>query len=41
MDQAGTANGKPYTGKRIVFTDTYVRRGGRWRCVAGQSTLTH
>ena len=26
------------SGKRLVFTDTYVRLGGRWQCVAGQST---
>ena len=38
MDQAGTSNGVAFGGKRLVFTDTYVRRGGRWQCVAGQST---
>ena len=38
MDQAGTSHGVPFSGKRLVFTDTYVRRGGRWQCVAGQST---
>jgi hypothetical protein len=39
MDQAGSSNGVPYTGKRIIFTDTYVRQGGRWKCVASQSTV--
>lgn len=38
MHQAGISNGVPFSGKRLVFTDTYVRRGGRWQCVAGQST---
>jgi hypothetical protein len=40
MDQAVTSNGVPYSGKRIIFTDTYIRQGGRWKCVAGQSTVT-
>ena len=38
MDHAGTSNGVLFRGKRLVFTDTYVRRDGRWQCVAGQST---
>ena len=40
MEQAGFSHGVPYSGKHIIFTDTYIRQKGRWRCVASQSTLT-
>jgi ketosteroid isomerase-like protein len=33
-----TKNGKPYT-FRERFTDTWVRRGDNWVCVASESTL--
>jgi ketosteroid isomerase-like protein len=36
--EAGTKSGKPYS-RRGRFTDTWVRRGGSWLCVATQSTL--
>ena len=34
----GVKNGTPYE-RRERFTDTWVYEGGRWMCVAGQSTL--
>jgi ketosteroid isomerase-like protein len=36
--ESGVKNGKPYAA-RARFTDTWVRRGGSWLCVASQSTL--
>jgi hypothetical protein len=34
----GTKNGRPYT-LRERFTDTWIRRGDSWVCVASESTL--
>jgi ketosteroid isomerase-like protein len=34
----GTAKGKPIDG-RSQWTDTWLRRGGQWQCVASQSTF--
>jgi len=34
----GVKNGRPYM-RRGRFTDTLVYKGGRWTCVAGQTTL--
>jgi ketosteroid isomerase-like protein len=34
----GLKNGKPYT-LRERFTDTWIRRGDNWVCVASESTL--
>ena len=34
----GVKNGKPYT-IRERFTDTWIRRGDTWVCVASESTL--
>lgn len=36
--ETGTNKGKAYT-IRSRFTDTWIRRGGVWQCVASQSTL--
>ncbi|MGO9088312.1 MAG: nuclear transport factor 2 family protein [Candidatus Sulfotelmatobacter sp.] len=36
--ETGAKAGKPYL-HRERFTDTWVRRGGSWLCVASQSTL--
>jgi len=36
--ETGAKSGKPYL-HRERFTDTWVLRGGRWLCVASQSTL--
>jgi|SRR5579859_6325328 len=36
--ETGTTKGKPYT-RRARFTDSWVKRDGKWKCVASQSTL--
>lgn len=36
--EKGTLNGKPYV-HRGRFTDTWVRQGSSWMCVASHSTL--
>jgi ketosteroid isomerase-like protein len=36
--EEGVKNGKPYV-MRQRFTDTWIRRGDSWTCVASQSTL--
>jgi ketosteroid isomerase-like protein len=36
--ETGTSKGKPYT-RRARFTDTWIKQGGQWKCVASQSTL--
>jgi len=36
--ETGAKGGKPYL-HRERFTDTWVRQGGSWLCVASQSTL--
>jgi ketosteroid isomerase-like protein len=36
--ETGTRNGKPYA-VLIRFTDTWIRRGESWMCVASHSTL--
>lgn len=36
--ESGTNKGKPYV-VRSRYTDTWIRRGGIWQCVASQSTL--
>jgi ketosteroid isomerase-like protein len=37
--RSGTAKGVAYTDRRILWTDTFVRKAGRWQCVASQGTL--
>jgi len=37
-DMKGTYSGKDISGK-YRFTDVFVKRSGRWQCVATQSTL--
>jgi ketosteroid isomerase-like protein len=36
--ETGTSKGKAYV-HRVRFTDTWIRRGGVWQCVASQNTL--
>jgi ketosteroid isomerase-like protein len=36
--ETGATKGKPYT-RRARFTDSWVKRDGKWKCVASQSTL--
>lgn len=36
--ETGVKNGKPYA-VRMRFTDTWLRRGASWMCVASHSTL--
>lgn len=36
--ESGVKKGKPYA-LRERFTDTWVRRGDKWECVASESTL--
>jgi ketosteroid isomerase-like protein len=36
--EKGTDRGKPYQ-RRGRFTDTWIKQGGTWQCVASQSTL--
>jgi ketosteroid isomerase-like protein len=36
--ETGTSKGKAYT-HRVRFTDTWIKEGGVWRCVASQNTL--
>jgi uncharacterized protein DUF4440 len=37
--ETGLKNGKPYQ-LRERFTDTWIRLGNSWQCVASHSTLT-
>jgi len=39
VTRGGTYKGVAYKDRQVLFTDTYVRRDGRWRCVATQGTL--
>jgi hypothetical protein len=34
----GTENGKQYV-RRERFTDTWIKMGDQWQCVASQTTL--
>jgi ketosteroid isomerase-like protein len=36
--EEGVKNGKPYT-LRERYTDTWIRRGDNWECVASESTV--
>ena len=36
--ETGNTKGKKYI-HRVRFTDTWIKQGGVWRCVASQSTL--
>lgn len=38
--EKGTGGGKPYT-RRGRFTDTWIKQGQQWRCVASHATLIH
>ena len=37
--RGGTYKGVPYKDRQMLYTDFFVRRDGRWQCVAGHSTL--
>ena len=36
--ETGSSKGKKYV-HRVRFTDTWIKQGGVWRCVASQNTL--
>lgn len=37
--QSGTNKGVAFKDRQVLWTDTFIRKDGRWQCVAGQSTL--
>ena len=37
--RSGSYQSKPFTDRRFLWTDVFVRRDGRWQCVASQGTL--
>jgi ketosteroid isomerase-like protein len=37
--QSGTSKGVAFKDRQVLWTDTFIRKDGRWQCVAGQSTL--
>jgi ketosteroid isomerase-like protein len=37
--RSGTLKGAPYKDRRALWTDVFVKKDGRWQCVATQSTL--
>ena len=37
--RTGSYKGVPYTGRQSVWTDTFIKKDGRWQCVASQATL--
>ena len=39
VTSSGTRKGVAFKDRQILFTDTFVRRDGRWQCVASQGTL--
>jgi hypothetical protein len=39
VTRGGTYKGVAYKDRQVLFTDTYIRRSGRWQCVATQGTV--
>ncbi len=39
VTRSGTHKGAAYKDRQVLFTDMYVRRDGRWQCVASGGTL--
>ena len=37
--RSGTYQGAPFSDRRFLWTDIFVRRDGRWQCVASQGTV--
>jgi ketosteroid isomerase-like protein len=37
--RSGTVNGVAFKDRQALWTDTFVKKDGRWQCVATQSTL--
>lgn len=37
--RSGTFKGTPFKDRRALWTDVFVKKDGRWQCVATQSTL--
>ena len=37
--RAGTVKGVAYKDRQILWTDIFVRKDGRWQCVASQGTV--
>jgi ketosteroid isomerase-like protein len=36
--RSGMFKGAPFKDREITYTDVFVRRNGRWQCVASQGT---
>jgi ketosteroid isomerase-like protein len=36
--RSGTYKGAPYKDRQVYYTDVFVRRNGRWQCVASEGT---
>ena len=39
VTSSGTRKGVAFKDRQVLFTDTYIRRDGRWQCVASQGTV--
>ena len=37
--RSGTFKGAVFKDRQFLWTDTFIRKDGRWQCVASQSTL--
>lgn len=37
--RSGTVKGAAFKDRQFLWTDTFIRKDGRWQCVASQSTL--
>jgi hypothetical protein len=37
--RAGTSKGVSFKDRQILWTDTFIKKDGRWQCVASQGTL--
>jgi ketosteroid isomerase-like protein len=37
-NRSGTEKGVAYKDRKSLYTDTFIRRDGRWQCVGSQST---
>lgn len=37
-NRSGTEKGVAYKDRKSIYTDTFIRRDGRWQCVGSQST---
>jgi ketosteroid isomerase-like protein len=37
--RSGTFEGQPFKDRQFLWTDTFVKKDGRWQCVASQGTV--